>query len=99
VKRSNDSAVSVGTSLDVVSAKMRTDECAREEGPINRKHRKNGGGNKERDLSKFHTAYLNKVKKNPNTYQILCANCNWIKRYKDKECDWGKWKIIKKEKI
>lgn len=55
----------------------------------------NGGGNKERDLAKSHFAYLTNVLKNPKKYQILCANCNWIKRYESKECDWKKW-IIKK---
>lgn len=31
-----------------------------------------------------HKSLLN----NENKYQILCANCNWIKRYENKECSW-----------
>lgn len=30
--------------------------------------------------------------KNPDKYQILCANCNWIKRHTHKE--WGKEKLV-----
>lgn len=29
---------------------------------------------------------LEDVKKSPEKYQILCANCNWIKRYENNEC-------------
>lgn len=32
----------------------------------------------------IHRSVLN----NENLYQILCANCNWIKRYENKECSW-----------
>lgn len=43
----------------------------------------NGGGNKER---KSKTSYLPKlIKENPSNYQILCANCNWIKRVENSE--------------
>src|SRR6266404_9630328 len=27
------------------------------------------------------------VKANPIKYQLLCANCNWIKRHENKECN------------
>ena len=41
-----------------------------------------GGGNKERD--KYGGAYwfriLEKIKISPNDYQVLCSNCNQIKR-------------------
>lgn len=47
----------------------------------------NGGGNKERkrDSGRLHRYYY----KNPDLairkLQVLCANCNWIKRYEDDE--------------
>lgn len=40
----------------------------------------NGGGNKERKNHKSTYGYLKFVLKNKGKYQILCANCNWIKR-------------------
>ena len=30
------------------------------------------------------------IKNNYNKYQLLCANCNWIKRYENKELEWLK---------
>lgn len=44
-----------------------------------------GDGTKERKLlghSRMYTYAIN----NPKNYQLLCANCNWIKRHKNKEC-------------
>ena len=48
----------------------------------------NGGGTKE--LKKFQGALISNlviksVLKNENKYQLLCANCNWIKRDTNKE--------------
>ena len=46
----------------------------------------NGGGCQE---IKRHTlsGYYKKVMDNKNgKYQLLCANCNWIKRYENGEC-------------
>ena len=42
-----------------------------------------GGGHK-----KTHNAsmLLKQIKENPNDFQILCANCNWIKRVENNEC-------------
>lgn len=44
----------------------------------------NGGGTKERrngDVKgNFHKHVLQSFLKNENKYQLLCANCNWIKR-------------------
>lgn len=41
----------------------------------------NGGGNKEHAEIKCQARYLRKVLDDTEgTYQILCANCNWIKR-------------------
>ena len=42
----------------------------------------NGGGIKDRYSG---TALFKHVLENPKDYQILCANCNWIKRYRNKE--------------
>ena len=38
-----------------------------------------GGGHEERKKQK------EIVKKNPERYQVLCANCNWIKKYEKGE--------------
>jgi hypothetical protein len=44
----------------------------------------NGGGRKEfRDLGAW--SLYRKALKHPEGYQLLCANCNWIKRYEEKE--------------
>jgi len=49
----------------------------------------NGGGNKERkEMSfnqKFHNHVLSSIIKDEKKYQLLCANCNWIKRVENKE--------------
>jgi hypothetical protein len=49
----------------------------------------NGGGNKEISSIKTHGVYK-KVIVNPEKYQLLCANCNWIKRYEDRELTYHK---------
>ena len=49
----------------------------------------NGGGSKERKEKgfnmEFHKHVLQSFLKKENKYQILCANCNWIKRFEQKE--------------
>ncbi len=48
----------------------------------------NGGGSREmRNLVilKAPLRYLERIKKNRGEYQLLCANCNWIKKYENKE--------------
>ncbi len=48
----------------------------------------NGGGSKIRRIQKSNNYYkniLNEVKNGSKEYQILCANCNQIKKYTDKE--------------
>jgi len=48
----------------------------------------NGGGYQEiKNLSARQRYYnvLKSVKLKENKYQLLCANCNWIKRFTDKE--------------
>lgn len=47
-----------------------------------------GGGSKEihnKSPLKDNVRYLRHIKENPNNYQLLCANCNWIKKYEKKE--------------
>ena len=47
---------------------------------------KNGGGNKDRKKFGTNTKTLyENIKKNKENYQILCANCNWIKKYEQQE--------------
>jgi len=47
----------------------------------------NGGGTKERKTIKgnYYSYILKEIANNPNKYQILCANCNWVKKYENKE--------------
>ena len=49
----------------------------------------NGGGNKERKQFKSPWAFfqfvLEQIKAGNKDYQLLCANCNWIKKYENKE--------------
>lgn len=49
----------------------------------------NGGGTRER-INMSHTSWslLKRIKANPFKFQLLCANCNWIKRYEEKESFW-----------
>ena len=47
-----------------------------------------GGGYKE--IKNIHSRerirlVKESIKNNENKYQLLCANCNWIKRYEDKQ--------------
>lgn len=49
-----------------------------------------GGGTKEREVFKSTTSYLKKVLADETgSYQILCANCNWIKRAEEGEEAFG----------
>lgn len=45
----------------------------------------NGGGRVDRQLVGAGTIFLSRVIANPDHYQLLCANCNWIKKFEDKE--------------
>ena len=45
---------------------------------------KNGGGTRERNRIQSMGIYR-KVLKDSSGYQLLCANCNWIKRYEREE--------------
>ena len=42
---------------------------------------KNGGGHQHRKNSASPTAYYKYILAHIDDFQILCANCNWIKRY------------------
>jgi len=46
----------------------------------------NGGGVKHhRELYRNIVKFYADIRKNPKKYQVLCANCNWIKRYEKQE--------------
>ena len=45
----------------------------------------NGGGNKEVKTFTSVSQYNKNILENPSLYQVLCANCNWIKRSENKE--------------
>ncbi len=47
----------------------------------------NGGGQAEVRNTKFRNPerYAKHIAKNPKNYQLLCANCNWIKRDENQE--------------
>jgi RNase P subunit RPR2 len=46
----------------------------------------NGGGTRHRrDLSRSYFRFYQDILKEPNKYQILCANCNWIKKFENNE--------------
>ncbi len=46
----------------------------------------NGDGNKERKTTTGFSNYFKKVISDTiGAYQLLCANCNWIKKYENNE--------------
>lgn len=47
----------------------------------------NGGGSieKKKTTRTFSKMIIESVLKEENKYQLLCANCNWIKRYENHE--------------
>jgi hypothetical protein len=45
----------------------------------------NGGGLKDFKNSTSSTEYYKNMLIHPEKYQLLCANCNWIKRYTNNE--------------
>lgn len=46
----------------------------------------NGKGTEQRRKSNNTWTILKDIEENPGNYQVLCANCNWIKRIENKEC-------------
>lgn len=58
----------------------------------------NGGGRQEHRTNKALKSakrYHEHILKNPEQYQILCANCNNIKKYVNNECSSEKWKKLR----
>ena len=53
----------------------------------------NGGGKKERISFNGYSSYikfiLKEIKNGSKDYQLLCANCNWIKRHENNEIPKG----------
>jgi hypothetical protein len=47
-------------------------------------HVNGGGGNERKKLGPI-SMYKKVIKDNTEYYQLLCANCNWIKRFENKE--------------
>jgi len=46
----------------------------------------NGGGNKERrNTGNNNSKLYRRMLEHPEDYQLLCANCNWKKRYENNE--------------
>jgi len=45
----------------------------------------NGNGSQERNIMRNAKNYKDLISSNPLKYQVLCANCNWIKRYENNE--------------
>jgi hypothetical protein len=45
----------------------------------------NGGGHKQRKELRDVECFYKYVLNHPEEYQLLCANCNWIKRYERNE--------------
>ena len=58
----------------------------------------NGDGNKDRKLHMNSYKFYKHVKENISNFQILCANCNWIKRYENKEHGYKERIIRRKQK-
>ena len=48
----------------------------------------NGFGRKDRARFANKSAFLLAIISNRDQYQLLCANCNWIKRYEQNEYRW-----------
>ena len=57
----------------------------------------NGGGRQEIRKFRDNSRYIKHIKKNPENYQLLCANCNWIKKVENNEVRYVAKKPIKKE--
>jgi hypothetical protein len=53
---------------------------------------RNGGGNRELARLSRHAFHM-KVLADPTPYQLLCANCNWIKRYEEAESVGGRRRL------
>ena len=45
----------------------------------------NGNGREDRTQFKSYEQFYKAIVTSPHRYQLLCSNCNWIKRYEEKE--------------
>lgn len=54
---------------------------------------KEGGGGRDREIARSQKKTLEDLRAHPDKYQVLCANCNWIKRYTNNECKKTLWKL------
>lgn len=62
--------------------------------------KKLSGGRNSVGASTLYKAVLESVSRDENKYQILCANCNWIKKHENNENRKSRYEeIIKKESI
>lgn len=50
-------------------------------------HVNGGGGRMRRSHGWSYKFWKKEIKESPEKYQVLCANCNWIKRYENRELD------------
>ena len=50
----------------------------------------NGGGRKQRAKFQYVKEYYSYILSHPEEFDLLCANCNWIKRAERKEYLFGK---------
>lgn len=46
-------------------------------------HKRSNGASERKNLTRG--AFYKRVKEHPKDYQLLCANCNWIKRIEQNE--------------
>src|SRR5579862_3572468 len=54
-------------------------------------HVRNNGYKERKQYQSASTAFYSKVLADKeNNYQLLCANCNWIKRHEEKAVSWRK---------
>lgn len=58
-----------------------------------------GGGGRDRKKYKDVKAYYEHIIEDDTGYQLLCANCNWIKKYENHEDASGLWYHYDGEKI
>ena len=75
--------------LSCVSNEIKCNKCGFDDWRALHIDHVNGGGNKDRKLNAtMYNPYhlMIKIQANKGMFQLLCANCNWIKRYDNKEC-------------
>ncbi len=53
----------------------------------------NGGGTREKKIGNYWTFFRKEILSGSKKYQLLCANCNWIKKYENNEVRQKKIKV------